>query len=176
MAGRISKEKLIHSFVVIVDTREQHPYLFPGCIKAALPCGDYTVGYYFGNKLMTYEKLIVIERKTLDELFSIATAERSRFEEELLKLSRITYRYVIVECNFTDLSNPPMVTTVDPQVVAGSIVSWMVKYNVPFIFAGNRVNARAMVYKIFSFFIKYHVLGLKTIDIDREAKRLAEEI
>jgi len=166
------KDKLVKNFTVVVDTREQQPLLFENMIYKPLPAGDYTAGYPVEGRLLTFEKVIAIERKQVPELFTICGKERERFERELEKLSHLQYKYVVVEGNVGDLAKE-IYSYVTPKVVLCSICSWMIKYNIPFIFAGR--SAKSVVYKLLEFFIKYNVLGFKRIpELEETVKKLAK--
>ena len=170
--GKPGKEKIIKEFVIVVDTRERQPLVFEKMVYKPLPAGDYTAGYPVGGRLLTFEKVIAIERKQVPELFTICGKERERFERELEKLSHLQYKYVVVEGNVADLTKE-IYSFVTPKVVLCSICSWMIKYNIPFIFAGR--SARSVVYKLLEFFIKYNVLGFKRIpEIEELSKKLAK--
>jgi len=150
-----SQEDLIKKFRIVIDTREQLPYKFSDSISNKIPAGDYTI-FYDGK---TYENEIIVERKSREaELFNTVGSGRDRFERELEKLSAIRFKWVICEFNLLDIVNnqPPGILPV--SAVYGSIISWHIVYGVPFIFAGNRANARAFVYKLFYNFVKYRIL------------------
>lgn len=155
-----SKEKLPKEFVVLVDTREQMPYRFPNSVNQALSCGDYSVGYYIQNRLITYEKVFAVERKgSVAELYLACGQNREQFEAELEKLAKLQFKAVLCEFNFIDILKEVPQGKIEPQCVYGSVLSWWVKFGVPFFWAGNRENARKVVYRLMEFFIKYNVLG-----------------
>ncbi len=111
---------------------------------------------------MTYEHIIAVERKSgVSELYSATGTERERFENELVKLSKLQYKYIICEFTMVDLLNDAPPGKLDPKAVFGSIHAWMIKYDVPFIFAGTRQNARASALKLFEMFFKHKILGAK---------------
>jgi DNA excision repair protein ERCC-4 len=159
--GKPGKEKIIKEFVVVADTREQEPFMFDKMVYKPLPAGDYTAGYPVEGRLLTFEKLIAIERKRIPELFAVCGRERERFENELKKLSLLQYKYIVIEGNLADITKSQY-GYVTPKVVLSSLCSWAIKYNVPFIFAGR--SARSVVYKLLEFFVKYNILGFKTIE------------
>ena len=93
---------------IIVDTREQNPWLFeeeekkPGKIKISgsisecLDAADYAI--------KGYEDLVRIERKMgLRELYGslINKDGKERFEEEIRKLKVVKFKYIAVESNLT---------------------------------------------------------------------------
>ncbi len=166
--GKLGKEKIIKEFVIVVDTREQQPLMFEKMVYKVLPAGDYTAGYPVGGRLLSFEKIIAIERKRVPELFIICGRERERFEDELKKLSLLQYKYIVIEGNLGDIANSQY-SCVTPKVVLSSLCSWTIKYNVPFIFAGKSIHS--VVYKLLEFFIKYNILGFKTIDDLEQMKK-----
>jgi len=159
--GKPGKEKIIKEFVVVVDTREQEPFMFDKMVYKPLPAGDYTAGYPVGGRLLTFEKIIAIERKRIPELFAVCGRERERLENELKKLSLLQYKYIVIEGNLADITKSQY-GYVTPKVVLSSLCFWAIKYGVPFIFAGR--SARSVVYKLLEFFVKYNILGFKTIE------------
>lgn len=165
------KDKLIENFILVVDTREQTPWRFANSIQRALPAGDYTIAYKVDGRLIVFDKIIAVERKsTVAELYSATGSERERFEAELEKLRHLLYSAVICEFSFTDIEKENPGGKVTPRAVYGSIMSWWIKYKVPFLFAGSRSLARECCYKMFSFYTKYYFLGFREIrELEREA-------
>lgn len=152
---RKSKDSIIKQFRVVIDTREQHPYSFTGSIKDTLPWGDYTIDYE-GKR---YQDEICIERKArVAELYQVTGRERSRWEKELEKLSKVPIKYVLCEFSYMDIVNKLPPGKVEPQSVYGSIAKWQVVYNIPFLFCENRTNARALLWKMFYEFVKYRIV------------------
>jgi ERCC4-type nuclease len=126
--------------LIIVDTREQKPYLFRktkrcrGHIISKLECGDY--------QLSDCSDLIVIERKkNIDELCSNIGVHRDRFERLLQRMLSFKLRYVVIEDYYSSIYRPRF-SKMSPSSIFGSIMSFQVKYNVSFLFCGNRDNAR----------------------------------
>lgn len=158
------KDKLIENFNVVIDSREQTPWRFADSIQHALPAGDYTVAYKVEGRLIVFDKIIAIERKSaVSELYSATGSERERFEAELEKLRHLLYSAVICEFSFADIEKESPGGKVSPRSVYGSIMSWWIKYKVPFLFAGSRVLARECCYKMLMFYTKYYFLGFRDI-------------
>jgi len=152
------EEKLIEQFQVVVDSREQKPYRFKNSIISALPYGDYTI--FYKNK--NYINRICVERKSnVSELFAFSGRHRERFERELKKLSEIEYPILLLEMDFMDIVNEQPPGILLASVVYGTLISFMVKYNIHIYFVHNRVNARAVLYKLFYNFVKYKILKIK---------------
>ncbi len=157
---KLSKDSLIKQFKILVDTREQLPYKFPKkqMETIGLPYGDYTIEY--DGK--SYLDQIVVERKSrVGELFSASGSSRDRFERELEKMRDVKYKWIMCEFDFMEMTNNPPPGLLEISVVYGSIASWQIKYNIPFIFTGNRQNTRNLLWKYFYNFTKYEILKLK---------------
>ena len=153
-----NEKELIKKMIILIDSREQQPYKFAGSITKALPYGDYSVQYdgkdYTGD--------IIVERKgSVSELFALSGRGRDRFERELEKMRDVRYKYIIVEADLMDIvKNQPVGTRVEPMIVYSTLCSFAIKYQIPFLFCGNRVNGRGIMFKLFEFFVKYEVLKL----------------
>jgi len=154
---KLSQENLIKQFRVIVDSREQLPYRFQNSITKGLPTGDYTIQY--DNR--SYEDRIVCERKSrVGELYAATGRNRERWERELERLSKIEFRYVILEMDWLDIVNKQPPGLLESSCVYGSIIDWHIKYNIPFLFLHNRTNARMFIWKLFYFFTEKEILGI----------------
>jgi hypothetical protein len=153
-----SLDSLIKKMVILTDNREQTPWRFPNQRNCTLKSGDYSVEY--DGK--SYEDIIIIERKSsVSEIFSATGSGRERWERELERLQGVYYRFVLCEFDYMSFLNDAPPGRLATSAVYGSIPSWHIQYNTPFVMCGNRVNARAYAYKIFYEFIKYKVLENK---------------
>jgi ERCC4-type nuclease len=124
---------------VVIDSREQRPLDFGPdvtTITGTLSAGDYS--------LQGFEEHAAIERKELGDLLSCITTERARFKRELLRLRSYPCRAVVVEATLADILSGDYRSKVHPSSVLGSIASWMTRYKVPFVFAGDRTGAAAV--------------------------------
>lgn len=133
------KELRPEDVTVLVDTREQLPWdLAPLkqqrlATEEGLPTGDYTV--------KGLEHLVVLERKSLDDLVGCCGSGRERFEREIQRLLAYPHRAVIVEASWDDLMRGDWRSRVLPQVVTGSVIGWTAR-GVPFLMAGCRAAAQ----------------------------------
>ena len=118
---------------IVIDTREQKAFTFEAfgqafnTITATLPTGDYS--------LLGFESRIVIERKSLADLYGTLGQGRARFIRELERMQAIAaiaegnFAGVIVEEEIsTVLASPPAYSKLHPRSVMGSILSWQVRY------------------------------------------------
>jgi ERCC4-type nuclease len=80
--------------LIVIDTREQCPLAFKNLpsVRGALQSGDYSI--------KGAEELFAVERKSIPGLVSSVTAERVRFEREMLRLSGFRFaRVLVVRCD-----------------------------------------------------------------------------
>lgn len=136
--------------MIVVDTREQKPYEFETpFVRATLPSGDYSI--------RGLETRVAIERKRPTELFHCFGADRDRFRREYERLSSYDYAAVVVEGDIESCAtqrDPRSV--VSPAVVINSLIAWEMRYGVRFHFAGDRLLAQTLTYRILQkFFRKY---------------------
>ncbi len=114
--------------VIIQDTREQRPWVFPEYVRtrvATLPAGDYA---------LEGDDRFAIERKSLDDFVGTLFSGWERFIREIGRMEGAGFvaRVVIVEADYEDLMMregagggiiPPAHrhTLITPQAVAGRI-------------------------------------------------------
>lgn len=118
--------------IVIVDTREQLPWKFPGFEYQvqALKSGDYS--------LAGYENQVSIERKSLNDFIGTLTKGRERFERELKRLESCRYKCVVVETDLAAIFNHEYNSAMTPKSVIGLVLRLMMDYNIPVFFASDR--------------------------------------
>lgn len=126
---------------IICDTREQkNSHITKYFDKQNVP--------YFTRKLdvgdysaqlgaLSIERDIAIERKhNLDEICGNFTAERERFEREFLRAKAYGTKVVLIIENgsWSDIYLGNYRSKVTPKSLLGSLLSWMVRYNVTVTF------------------------------------------
>lgn len=102
-------------------------------ITRKLDAGDYSA--QLGE--MSLERDIVIERKhNLDEICGNFTTERERFEREFLRAKANGTKVVLIVENATwgDIFLGNYRSKVQPKSLVGSLLSWMVRYNITITF------------------------------------------
>ncbi len=122
----------------LIDTREQAPYTFERfnveIVRATLPVGDYS--------LPGFEDKVAIERKELNDLIAcLMNGNRERFERELAKARHYELFAVVVEGSLSDISKGEYRSEMKPHAALQSIITFQVRYRVPFVWAGNRAGA-----------------------------------
>jgi len=125
---------------IIIDTREQLPFDFPGAITRTLRTGDYS--------LDGLEDKICVERKSKADLFGSLGHGRARVEREFQRMAGFDYAAIVIEANLSDLLTPPPFSRMSPRVIINTLVSWSIKYKVHVYFAGCRRNAGALILRI----------------------------
>ena len=139
---------ILPTYTVIRDTRERdgHGWFFnahvpdrrsprcEGTIINTLQTGDYS--------LVGYTDILAIERKfAFSELWgNYSSKKRPAFEEEMARMSKLKYAYIIIESSMT----PDVLELSPPQFTKGvpgtSLIRWLmhmsVKYGVNIIPAG----------------------------------------
>lgn len=158
MTAPILKEDFSNSAIILVDSREQVPLQFKNSQRIGLKTGDYSIAIRKDGGIENLSDEICFERKaTVAEMYAMVGKERGRFERELFRLSKIKHAAVICQFELRDLGNPPMSSKVNPNAVFGSIVSWTIKYRVPFIFAGNTKRTRAWILRALRKYWEYYL-------------------
>jgi len=126
---------------IVIDTREQFPYSFDRpCVVKTLKSGDYSV--------LGFEDEIAVERKTKQDAYQSLGQGRERFEREFERLAELKFAAVVIEANIPDFMEQPPFTKMDPHAAINSLISWMVKYKVCVIWAGDRLHGSAMTFRI----------------------------
>ncbi len=127
---------IVKPYVVVIDTREQHPFAFVGFTgdakdhrrplivptkRAALKSGDYS--------LVGFEDRVAVERKSLVDLFGSMGSERERFEREIQRLSVFDFAAVVVEADWPAvLSSPPPQSELSPKTIFRTVLDWQQDY------------------------------------------------
>lgn len=128
--------------VILADDREKpgHVYDFKQ-IKTSkvtyvverqrLLTGDYSLEL---GLLATPEEQIVIERKTLADLFQSVSWGRQRLESEFDRMTAFGYAAIVIEAPFTHILQPHKhlkhQTLVAPKSVISTLVAWSQRYSV----------------------------------------------
>jgi len=145
-------------FSVVIDTREQAPFMFTGIetnaphrpldvltVRQALPSGDYSIE--------GMEKRVAIERKSVSDWFGSIGGDRTRFEAEVERLSHYEYAAVVIEGGWQELLiDRPSNTQVPGIVSSRTIASWDIRYGVRFYPCMNRRHAELFTFALLSMF------------------------
>ena len=136
---------------ILIDSREQAPFTFASYeVKpevVALPVGDYS--------LPGFTDKVAIERKELNDLIScLMNGNRDRFERELAKARYFDLFAVVVEAPFSAVSRGQYRSEMKVQAALQSIITFQVRYRIPFVWAGNRAGAEYIVHGLLSKYLR----------------------
>lgn len=148
---------------IICDTREQDRHVekyfsdkkIPTVVRK-MDTGDYSC--QLGEQ--SFERDIVVERKhNLDEICGNFTAERERFEREFMRAKAYgTKVYLIIEnATWADIFIGNYRSKLNSKSLFGSLLSWMVRFNITVLFCKPDESARIM-YGIFYYYVKERLL------------------
>ena len=153
------KIAMLESMVILVDSREQltdrakkryELFGFP-YKRSTLSYGDYAYNAKLpnGEWLFDPEKTItascVIERKmNLDELASCLTHSRDRFEREFQRAKEHEARVILLveNASWENLLAGKYRSKMNPSSFIGSLISWIIRYNIQPIFCKEEISGR----------------------------------
>lgn len=148
---------------IICDTREQDRHVTDYLIKHSIPhttrkldTGDYSAEL----DSISFERDIVVERKhNLDEICGNFTAERERFEREFIRAKAYgTKVHLIIEnASWSDIFLGNYRSKLPPKSLVGSLLSWMVRFNVSVTFCRPDETAK-IIYAIFYYYVRERLL------------------
>ena len=136
-----------YDFTIIIDTREQQPWLFDQYTTAhrKLDTGDYSIE--------GLEHLLGIERKKSISEFANNVIE-GRFQDVLLRMSQLKYSFFLLEFSLSDVLIYPVGSTVpkrmwnkikiSPAFLLKNILELQLKHNIIVYFCGDAKNAELM--------------------------------
>lgn len=153
----------LKKLTIICDTREQDRHVEEYLKKQNIPkitrkldTGDYSC--QLGD--VSFERDIVVERKrNLDEICGNFTVERERFEREFMRAKAYGTKVVLVVENATwsDIFLGNYRSKTSSKSLLGSILSWMVRFNITVTFCKPEETAR-IIYGIFYYYAKEALL------------------
>jgi ERCC4-type nuclease len=150
MKEKQSKED---KFVIIRDTREKDGWNFRassnchGVESVKLDTGDYS--------LKGFEHLIMVERKSIADLWGTLTAGKERFMKEMERAKEIPARFLIIEGTVAEINKGFTYSKVDPNYIFGFLISLQVKYGLHVIFAGRKDVAQEYTRRLLAKLFKY---------------------
>ena len=168
MIKRMSEKELREKLAelrVIIDTREQRNEHISEFfekkkvenVQRKLDIGDYSAELPEGS----FERSFVIERKgSLDELCGNFTADRERFERELLRAKAYGVKVflVIENASWNDVFLHNYQSKLSEKALLASLFSWQVRYNVTIIFC-KRENTPQVIRGILWYAAREELLG-----------------
>jgi ERCC4-type nuclease len=142
---------MINYYTIIIDTREQQPWTFDNHITAnqKLDTGDYSI--------QGLEHLLAIERKKSVAEIANNISEK-RFVDVLERLSKIPYKFILLEFSLDDVYNFPIGSDIpkklwpklkiSPKYLLKYLTEIQLKYGIHVIYCGDKSNAEKMAESI----------------------------
>lgn len=157
--------KTYSKFTIIRDSREKDGSGWDfrasanctGMEVKKLDTGDYSI--------KGYEDLIMIERKTIGDLWGSLTLQRERFMKEMERAREYPVRYLIIEGSLKEINSGFRYSQVRPEFILASLMSLQIKYGVHVMFTDSRTDvAQAYVRKLIAKLYQYCEDGVITKD------------
>jgi ERCC4-type nuclease len=161
-------KKKYKKFTIIRDSREK-----TGCgwkFKASANCDGMVVkkldtGDY---SLEGYEDTIMIERKTIPDLWGSLGQWRERFMKEMDRSLEYPIRYLVIEGTLSDINKGFRYSKLSAEYILASLISLEVKYGVHVVFTNKRKDiARTYVRKLLAKLFQYCEDGVIKKDVRR---------
>ena len=141
--------------LIVVDSREQEPFLFQHEKYGATPQeGTLAIGDY---SLAGLEDKVAVERKSLPDLVMCLGRERERFERELMRGAALDAFCVVCEGSWLELARGQYRSQLKPHAACQSVLAFTARYRVPFLFAGGRTAAEYICWG----FLRQYLEGAK---------------
>jgi len=134
---------------ILVDSREQLPLWKRGITFTTLKTGDYTT--------TLLKRILVIERKSPQDLYSTITKGHPRFKRELLRAKeQELIFYLAVECsektflslNWVSQTHRKKGIRIKPQTLKKTITTLVERYNIKLIWCRGRQDMRNQILQI----------------------------
>lgn len=139
------KPALAPQMVIVQDSREQRPYIFPDLltIRGTLKTGDYSV--------CGLESVACVERKELSDFIGVCTHGRERWERELERAGSIKRLWIVIEGSLVQISKHQYRSEANPECIIGSIAAWECRFDpVRFLFCSDRQTGQRITAKLLS--------------------------
>lgn len=133
----------VEDLVILVDSREIKPLRFRNLRseRATLATADYSVrGSGFDLR-----DTVLIERKSVADLVGSLGTGRARFERELERLTRVKWRFLVVEGEMREIAAGSKFSGLTSKQIVSPLLAWQMKYDLHVIVAPDRAWAARMV-------------------------------
>jgi len=91
---------------------------------------------------------VAVERKTIDDLIGCLSRSRKRFENELSRARHYQLFAVVIEGAFDDIRQGKYRSELHPNAAIQTLITWTIRYNVQFIFAGDRAGGELVSFSL----------------------------
>ena len=147
---------------IIIDSREQTPYVFAPpryadveVVRDSLSTGDYS--------LIGMTDLIALERKSLSDLTGTLTTGRDRFRRECERGRGLQYFGLIIEASIDDVRNHNYRSQMTPQSLLQTLAAWSVRYGLHVLWAGSREGGEYLTHALLQKFLNEQETRLKAV-------------
>lgn len=146
--------KKYDKFKIIQDTREKDGWKFRasanclGMERRKLDTGDYSIE--------GYEDLVMIERKSIPDLWGSLIQRRKTFMKEMDRALEFPVRYLIIEGSVGDILRGFRYSSVTPEFILSCLTSLEVKHGIHVVFTSKRRDVaqryvRRLISKLFQY-------------------------
>jgi ERCC4-type nuclease len=133
-------------FPIVIDTREQLPYVYPGATVATLTTGDYSIA--------GHQDRIAVERKSFTDLCGCIGHDRDRFRLQCERLGALECGVLLIEATPARILMGHDLSRVHPSAIINTVVKWSVELDFHVLFADNREIAEALCYRVLEGWVK----------------------
>ena len=142
----------------------------PKTIRLGLKTGDYSI--------QGFESQIVVERKSLSDLYGSVGGERERFHAEHERMAEIVaaggFACVVIEAGWSEiLTRPPDGRKLVPKTIIRTATSWAMRYGVHWMALENRRLAEVTTFRILDTWYRHHMEEQKKKQKEQERNLLA---
>ncbi len=164
--------QILTDMIILIDTREQENKHITNYFEKKkinfrikkLNTGDYSFAIAKNNELnilcdVNFDNLIVIERKsTLEEISNNLTHDRTAFENEMIRATRLTQFYLLIENqnSLDDIILKNYKTDFNEKSFFSSLLSFIIRYNI-FFMQINKNNSGLLIYYILRNYLKAYL-------------------
>lgn len=133
---------------IIIDKREKLPYDFQSIGSVPFVMGTLKTGDYSLEGFVEGPNNVAVERKTLNDFVACCMGDnRKRFESEICRAEEsIKHFMVVIESDIKHIKVGKYTSKIKPHSVCQTILSFMIRYNVPFFLSSNRRHGEYITY------------------------------
>lgn len=134
---------------IVIDTKEQAPWRFDSVhtiIRRSLDTGDYSIE--------SYESLITVERKSLDDLVRTVIHDWQRFSRQLRRMAAMDYGVIVVDSTIQAVEEKKYSGETHPNSVMGKVNAIYLEFGVPTFWMGDRTTSAKWVENLFKLYLE----------------------
>lgn len=171
--------------LILIDTREQRPVMFPPEVKsngrnykievieATLPTGDYSVEGHGGRPGECFG--IAIERKaSWDEIANNVTKDRERIHREFMRLALYRQALFLIEQPRHFVMDGRMRSRIDPKALLSNVDALSMRYRVPVHYCERRDESAEVIIATIRRYLHHEEPGARRPDPDDPRHAVAQ--